>query len=53
MHILQMIISYGLMLVAMTFNTYLFFAVVLGAGLGHFLFGWRRSSTIDYNDHCH
>ncbi|CAF1142160.1 unnamed protein product [Adineta ricciae] len=53
LHILQMTLSYGLMLVAMTFNTYLFFAVVLGAGMGHFLFGWRRSSAIDYNDHCH
>ncbi|CAF2624033.1 unnamed protein product [Rotaria sp. Silwood2] len=53
LHILQMALSYLLMLVAMTFNTYLFFAIVLGAGLGHFLFGWRRSSVIDYNEHCH
>ncbi|UJR31069.1 hypothetical protein I4U23_018579 [Adineta vaga] len=53
LHILQMTISYGLMLIAMTYNTYLFFAVILGAGMGHFLFGWRRSSAIDYNDHCH
>jgi len=52
-HIIQMTISYGLMLIAMTFNTYLFFAVILGAGFGHFLFGWRRSSFIDYNEHCH
>ncbi|CAF1385317.1 unnamed protein product [Rotaria sp. Silwood1] len=53
LHILQMALSYLLMLVAMTFNIYLFFAIVLGAGLGHFLFGWRRSSVIDYNEHCH
>ncbi|CAF3336389.1 unnamed protein product [Rotaria socialis] len=53
LHILQMGISYLLMLVAMTFNIYLFLAVILGAGVGHFLFGWRRSSVIDYNDHCH
>jgi copper transporter 1 len=53
MHILQMAISYLLMLVAMTFNTYLFLAIVFGAGLGHFLFAWRRSSVIDYNEHCH
>ncbi|CAF1403758.1 unnamed protein product [Adineta steineri] len=53
LHILQMTISYGLMLIAMTYNTYLFFAVILGAGFGHFLFAWRRSSVIDYNEHCH
>ena len=53
LHILQMAMSYALMLIAMTFNTYLFLAVVLGAGLGHFLFGWSRSSVIDYNEPCH
>ncbi|CAF1083681.1 unnamed protein product [Adineta ricciae] len=53
LHILQMGISYLLMLIAMTFNVYLFLAVILGAGLGHFLFGWRRSTVIDYNEHCH
>jgi copper transporter 1 len=53
LHILQMGISYLLMLIAMTFNIYLFLAIILGAGLGHFLFGWRRSSIIDYNEHCH
>jgi len=53
LHILQMGISYLLMLIAMTFNIYLFLAVILGAGLGHLLFGWRRSCIIDYNEHCH
>lgn len=53
LHIVQMTLSYLLMLIAMTFNTYLLLAVVLGAGLGHFLFGWRRSSVIDPNEHCH
>jgi solute carrier family 31 (copper transporter), member 1 len=53
LHILQMGISYLLMLIAMTFNTYLFLAVILGAGFGHFLFGWRRTTVIDYNEHCH
>ncbi|CAF0796221.1 unnamed protein product [Rotaria sordida] len=53
LHIIQMALSYLLMLIAMTFNIYLFLAIILGAGLGHFLFGWRRSSVIDYNDHCH
>ena len=53
LHILQMGISYLLMLIAMTFNIYLFLAVILGAGLGHFLFGWRRTRVIDHNEHCH
>ena len=53
LHIVQMAVSYLLMLVAMTYNTYLFLAVVLGAGVGHFLFAWCRSSVIDYNEHCH
>jgi copper transporter 1 len=52
LHILQMGISYLLMLIAMTFNIYLFLAVILGAGFGHLLFGWRRSSVIDYDEHC-
>ena len=46
-------ISYLLMLIAMTFNIYLFLAVILGAGLGHLLFGWRRTTVLDYNEHCH
>ena len=53
LHIIQMTMSYLLMLVAMTYNSYLFLAVVLGAGMGHFLFGWCRSTVIDYNEHCH
>ncbi|CAF1364478.1 unnamed protein product [Rotaria sordida] len=53
LHILQMGISYLLMLIAMTFNIYLFLAIILGAGVGHFLFAWRRTSVIDYNEHCH
>ncbi|CAF1171559.1 unnamed protein product [Rotaria sordida] len=33
LHILQMGISYLLMLIAMTFNIYLFLAIILGAGI--------------------
>jgi copper transporter 1 len=53
LHIVQITLSYLVMLVVMTFNTYLFIAVVLGFGFGHFLFGWRRSSVLDHNEHCH
>lgn len=53
LHIIQMGISYLLMLIAMTYNGYLFLAVVLGAGCGHFLFAWSRSNMMDFGDHCH
>ena len=57
LHMLQMTISYLLMLIAMTYNVWLFIAVVLGAGAGYFLFarfrgpGTRRLE--DENEHCH
>ncbi|KAI0256221.1 Ctr copper transporter [Lactifluus subvellereus] len=35
----QVFVSFFLMLVFMTYNAYLIFAVVLGAGIGHFIFG--------------
>jgi copper transporter 1 len=35
----QVFISFFLMLVFMTYNAYLILAVVLGAGIGHFVFG--------------
>lgn len=53
LHVLQMTISYLLMLIAMTFNVYLFSAVILGAGTGYFLFAWKRRNVLDCNDHCH
>jgi len=51
--VVQVALSYLLMLVVMTYNVYLCLAVVLGAGVGHFLFGWRRRVLIDVNEHCH
>jgi len=35
----QVFVSFFLMLVFMTYNAYLIFAVVLGASIGHFIFG--------------
>ncbi|KAJ8725318.1 hypothetical protein PYW07_016276 [Mythimna separata] len=52
LHALQSTLSYLLMLVFMTYNIWLCLAVVLGLTLGYFLFGWRRSSLQDANDHC-
>ncbi|KAJ6627668.1 hypothetical protein B0H10DRAFT_356733 [Mycena sp. CBHHK59/15] len=34
-------LSFFLMLVFMTYNAYLIFAVVLGAAIGHFVCGWK------------
>ena len=42
MYAVQLAISYILMLVAMTFNVYLFLAIVLGVGFGHFVYAWTR-----------
>lgn len=53
LHIIQVTVSYMLMLVFMTYNVWLCLAVVIGAGLGYFLFGWRRAVVVDINEHCH
>lgn len=53
LHMLQVFISYCLMLVFMTYNAWLCIAVVFGAGVGYFLFGWRKAIVVDINEHCH
>ena len=53
LHILQVVMSYFLMLIFMTYNVYLCIAVALGAGTGYFLFSWRRAVVVDINEHCH
>ncbi|XP_012251818.2 high affinity copper uptake protein 1 isoform X1 [Athalia rosae] len=53
LHIVQIIISYFLMLIFMTYNVWLCFAVVLGAAIGYFLFGWKKSVIVDVTEHCH
>ncbi|CAG9127934.1 unnamed protein product [Plutella xylostella] len=52
LHIIQTTISYILMLVFMTYNVWLCLALVLGMGLGYFVFGWRRAGGGDTNDCC-
>ena len=54
LHLVQMSLAYILMLIVMTFNTWLCLAVVLGSTLGYFLVGWKRAAgAIDVSDHCH
>ncbi|KAK3727549.1 hypothetical protein RRG08_018563 [Elysia crispata] len=53
LHMVQVFVSYCLMLVFMTYNIWLCLAVVVGAGVGYFLFGWKRAVIVDTNEHCH
>ncbi len=46
LHMFQCFISYLLMLVFMTYNVYLCIAVIIGAGVGYFLFGWYKQCLI-------
>jgi len=42
LHVIQIGTGYLLMLVAMTFNVWLFLSVILGFGAGYFFFGRMR-----------
>jgi len=53
LHLVQMTLSYFLMLVAMTYNTWLFGAVVAGAATGYFLFGWKKTVMMEAEGGCH
>ena len=56
LHVVQVGWGYLLMLVAMSFNGWLFLSVCFGAGVGFFLFAWLKNfsvSTQDKNEHCH
>lgn len=53
LHMLQMTLAYFLMLIVMTYNSWLCAAVILGSTLGYFCFGWRKTSIVDVSDHCH
>lgn len=53
MHILQVTVSYCLMLLFMTYNIWMCVAIILGAGAGYFAFGWKRAIIVDINEHCH
>ncbi len=56
LHVVQVGLGYILMLVAMTFNGWLFLAICFGAGVGYLLFAKSRhlmGSYREQNDVCH
>jgi len=54
LHLLQFVLSYFLMLIAMTFNTWLCLAVAAGTTTGYFMFGWKKSVLLnDREESCH
>ncbi|KAL5971008.1 High affinity copper uptake protein 1 [Taenia solium] len=53
MHLVQLFISYMLMLVVMTYNAYLLVALLLGSCLGYFLFFRRRFVVVGEQECCH
>ncbi|XP_043849265.1 high affinity copper uptake protein 1-like [Dromiciops gliroides] len=50
--VIQVVLSYFLMLIFMTYNAYLCIAVVAGAGTGYFLFSWKKAVVVDTTEHC-
>lgn len=53
LHVVQLVVSYFLMLIFMTFNIWLCLAVLIGAAIGYFLFGWKKCVVVDVTEHCH
>lgn len=53
LHVIQVTLSFLLMLIFMTYNVWLAIAVVLGAAVGYFLFCWKKSVIVDVTEHCH
>jgi len=53
LHLVQVTLSLMLMLIFMTYNTWLCLAVVFGAMVGYFMFGWKKSVVVDVTEHCH
>ncbi|XP_043854871.1 high affinity copper uptake protein 1-like [Dromiciops gliroides] len=51
--VIQVVFSYFLMLISMTYNAYLCIAVVAGTGTGYFLFSWKKAMVVEITEHCH
>jgi copper transporter 1 len=46
LHIVRVFVAYTLMLVFMTFNVWLCLSVIIGAGVGYLLLGWKRATFV-------
>ncbi|XP_061462414.1 high affinity copper uptake protein 1-like [Rhineura floridana] len=53
LHIVQVVVSYFLMLIFMTYNGYLCIAAAAGIGTGYFLISWKKAIVVDITEHCH
>lgn len=53
LHVVQVTLSFLLMLIFMTYNVWLCLGVVFGAAVGYFMFGWKKSVIVDITEHCH
>jgi len=53
LQLVQVTLSYFLMLIAMTYNSWLFGAVVTGATAGYFIFGWKKTVMMETDGGCH
>ncbi|XP_055989268.1 high affinity copper uptake protein 1-like [Sorex fumeus] len=51
LHMLQVGLSYLLMLTAMTYNAYFGLALLAGAGIGYWLFGGRKTEDVESQNH--
>lgn len=52
LHLVQVILAYTLMLGFMTFNAWICLSIIFGAGLGYYLFYWRKITIVHVSD-CH
>ena len=52
LHLIQVILAYTLMLGFMTFNAWICLSIIFGAGLGYYLFYWRKITIVHVAD-CH
>lgn len=52
LHVCQVILSYTLMLAFMTFNIWICLSILMGAGIGYFMFYWRKITVVHVTD-CH
>lgn len=52
LHLLQVTVSYILMLIIMLCNNWLIIAICLGAAVGYFAFGWLRKLTFKDSTEC-